>query len=383
MRKVIVVILVVAVAGLVLGRYFTAEAKARRGGQANKALAVETEQAHRRTLMDFGEFTGSLEALERFEVAPKVGGILREIRADLGDHVKRGDLLAVLDDEEYALAAEQAKANLAVTEATSEDAKRQMEIAKRDHARTAALLESKVTTVAEFDKVDAAYKAKEALYQTTLAQASALRSALQIAEVKRGYTRITADWPSGSSDSRVVGDRYVNPGALLQPNAPILSLLDINSLYAVIHVTERDYAKIKPGETATLETDAYPGRVFSGRVERIAQELDANTRVATVKIDFPNPEGILRPGMFVRVRIEYQKRENVVALPITAIVRREAGRGVFVVDKDKAGFVPVKEGIVDGGWVEAIDPVPELLSGQVVVMGQHMLQDGGMVHITK
>ncbi|MGD8882138.1 MAG: efflux RND transporter periplasmic adaptor subunit, partial [Desulfobacterales bacterium] len=177
---------------------------------------------------------------------------------------------------------------------------------------------------------------------------------------------------------RVVGERYVDEGAMLAPNTPIVSILDIGTLIAVINVIERDYPKIQAGLEAVISTDAFPGQTFSGRVVRIAPLLMEKSREARIEIEISNKQRRLKPGMFVRVQIEFQQHENATVVPIAALVKRNGQQGVFELDRSekKAHFVPVELGIVNGTQAEILNPP---LSDAVVTLGQHLLEDGSKI----
>ncbi len=103
--------------------------------------------------------------------------------------------------------------------------------------------------------------AADAREKVALAQVNQREAAVKAAEVRLSYSRIVAEWKEGS-DERVVGERFVDEGAMLSANAPIVSILDIGRLIAVIQVIERDYSKVRIGQEAVVSTDAYPGRTF-------------------------------------------------------------------------------------------------------------------------
>ena len=167
---------------------------------------------------------------------------------------------------------------------------------------------------------------------------------------------------------------------MLSPNTPIVSILDINTLLAVVYVIERDYSKVRPGMETTITTDAYPDSVFTGRVVRIAPRLEETSRQARTEIEIPNPSHLLKPGMFVRVEMTYGVHENASVIPAQALARRDGSQGVFLADTQSmtAKFVPVKTGITSGGKTEILEP---RISGLVVDLGQHLLEDGAPIKL--
>jgi RND family efflux transporter MFP subunit len=127
-----------------------------------------------------------------------------------------------------------------------------------------------------------------------------------------------------------------------------------------------------------VTTDAYPGQVFAGRIVRVAPLLKETSREARVEVEIPNPEGLLKPGMFVRAQIEFDRHDNATVVPTNALARREDRQGVFLADltEKKARFVPVTVGIRSGDEAEITAPP---LAGMVVTLGQHLLTDGSAI----
>ena len=127
-----------------------------------------------------------------------------------------------------------------------------------------------------------------------------------------------------------------------------------------------------------INTDAFPGQTFSGKVVRIAPLLMEKAREARVEIEIPNEQMLLKPGMFVRVQMEFELHENATVVPQAALVKRNGNPGVFVIDyqEKKARFVPVTLGIVNESRAEILKPE---LTGAVITLGQHLLEDGANI----
>lgn len=380
MKKHFVVLVALAAVGL-LGWYTyektlgsSGDAKPRRG---NPAVAVEIAPVQVTAIHEVGLFAGSLYPLSEFSVAPKIAGRLEKILVNIGDAVSGGQLVAVLDDEEYRQEVNQAIAELEVAQANLQERQNALENAQREYERSVALREKKIASESELDAAISEYKAQQAKLKVAQAQVSQKKAALEMAKVRLAYSQIQVPG-NHTSGYRVVGERYVDEGAMLAPNTPIVSILDIGTLIAVIHVIERDYTKIKPGLEAFIQTDAYPGRTFNGKIVRIAPVLKEKSREARVEIEISNQQRLLKPGMFVRVQIEFDKHENATVVPVSALVKRNGQQGVFVVDRDAktARFVTVELGIVNGSRAEVVNPG---LSGPVVTMGQHLLEDGAAI----
>lgn len=380
MKKFITIVIVIAGIGFLGWQIYEKLAGSKEGSgtrRGNPAVAVEIAPIQQASIKDVGQFTGSLSPQSEFIVAPKIAGRLEKILVDIGDVVKADQLVAVLDDEEYQQQVNQAVAELEVVQANLQEVKITSETAKREYERTVALREKKIASESQLDLAGSEYKAQQAKLQVAAAQVSQKQAALNMARVRLSYTQIRVP-PNHASEQRVVGERFVDEGSMLAPNTPIVSILDIGTLIAVINVIERDYPKIKLGLQAMINTDAFPGQTFSGKVVRIAPLLMEKAREARVEIEIPNQKMLLKPGMFVRAQIEFELRENVTVIPLAALVKRNGNQGVFIVDakEKKARFIPVTLGIVNETRAEILKPQ---LTGAVITLGQHLLEDGANI----
>ena len=118
--------------------------------------------------------------------------------------------------------------------------------------------------------------------EVTRAQVTRAQAELETARIRLGYTRVTADWGSGS-EQRVVAERYVDEGETVSANAQLLRIVELDPIKVVFYVTERDYAQLAPGQAARLTTDAYPGETFNAGIVRISPVFRENTRQAQVE----------------------------------------------------------------------------------------------------
>lgn len=346
--------------------------------RAVRPVAVEVVPVRRADMRDVATFTGTLLPTARFEVAPKIAGRLEKMLVNIGDAVAPGQLVAVLDDEEYRQQVSQARAELEVARASLEEAITTLESSRREFERTVALHRQRIASESQLDAAESEYNALQARMRVAAAQVAQREATLRLAEVRLAYTRIHV--PESNGVQRVVGERFVDEGALLSANTPIVSVLDIRRLNAVVYVIERDYALMAPDLTAAVTTDAFPDRTFPGRVVRIAPLLKETSRQARVEIEVPNPAMELKPGMFVRAHIEFAKHPDATVVPVSALVTRGGQRGVFLADResDTARFVPVTVGITEGDLAQVVAPP---LEGEVVTLGVHLVVDGAAISI--
>ncbi|MFP4398430.1 MAG: efflux RND transporter periplasmic adaptor subunit, partial [Desulfonatronovibrio sp.] len=199
-------------------------------------------------------------------------------------------------------------------------------------------------------------------------------AALEAARVRLSYTKIIARWDH-SPETRVVGRRLTDEGSMLQANEPVVSIVNTEKLIAVVNVIERDFPFIRVGQTALVTADAYPEKTYQGEIVRFAPVLEEASRQGRVEVLLSNADGLLAPGMFARVRLEFSRHEDVVSVPVESIVRLQGQQGVFLADTEnmKAQFVPVTVGLIDNGLAEIVEPRVE---GLVVTLGHHLLEDG-------
>ena len=368
---------VVLLAGLGWLALHQGGAEAAKGGRTGVA-PVAVAPVLRETIELRRVFSGTLESPARFVVAPKVGGRLLRLTADLADPVENGQVVAQLDDEEYRQAVVQAEADLEVARAQVLEADSHLAIARRETARVASLREQGIAAESQVDAARAQLLTREAAVQVTKAQLSRAEAVLAGARTRLGYTQVTAYWSGGGH--RFVAERHLNAGATVAANTPLLTIVELDPMIAAVSVTERDYGLLRIGQAATLRTDAFGDTGFEGRVARLAPAFSRDSRQARIEISVANPHQRLKPGMFVRVEVVLDRVEDAATVPLSALVTRNDKGGVFVVNDsgDGVAWHPVEAGIRQDDRVQLIG---ENLSGRVVTMGQHLIDDGSPVTI--
>ena len=374
---VLIIAIVAVIAWLVPQRLQDGDGRGKRDGDGGRVVPVDVADIERGAIELRRVFTGSLDARAEFVVAPKIGGRIEEVGADLADTVSHGQLVARLDNAEYVQAVTQAEADLAVARANLGEARSQLVIAERELQRLDKLRERGVSSESQLDLARADQLAKQAHVEVTRAQVTRAQSALETARIRLGYTEVRADW-TGGSDQRQVAERYLDEGETVAANAPLLRIVELDPLTAVFFVTERDYALLEPGQSAELGTDSFPGESFSGEIARIAPVFRTSTRQARVEVRVDNPQLRLKPGMFARISLVLERVTDTTIVPQQALVTRDGDSGVFVVSGDGATveWRPVSAGIHQG---ERVQVSGTGLAGRVVVLGQQLLKDGSRI----
>jgi RND family efflux transporter MFP subunit len=351
-----------------------------RGKRLVKAVPVEVAPVQRGPMKLERVFSGTLDARAQFVVAPKVSGRVERIYVNLADTVERGQVVAELDNDEYVQAVAQARANLEVAQANVAGAKSALENATRELDRSRRLRERGIASESQFDSARANQLEKKSQLEVTKALVNRAESALRSANIRLGYTKVTAGWSNGS-DRRIVAERYVDEGETVTANAQLLRIVEIDPIVAVVFVTERDYARLTAGQPAILTTDAFPGQRFDGRIERIAPVFREATRQARVELTVANSDLLLKPGMFIRATVVLAEVANAISVPEQALALRDGVSGVFVVNADgqSVAWRKVETGVREKGRVQVSG---EGVSGRVVILGQHLLKDRSAITIT-
>jgi len=351
----------------------------RDGARKQRPVPVEVAQIEHGPIALQRAFSGELEATAEFVVAPKVSGRVQQMLVNIADIVTRGQMVAELDNEEYVQAVAQARADMVVANANLTQAESALKIANREHQRTESLLKRGIASDSEFDAAGQDQLAKQAQLKVAAAQVTKAESALETANIRLGYTQVTAGW-TGADAHRVVAERYVDEGQTVGANAPLLLIVKLDPIVGVVFITERDYALLKPGQPVSLTTDAYPGERFVGRIDRIAPVFNTSSRQARVELLIDNPRHRLKPGMFIRATVELDCVSEATIVPEQALTVRNDRDGIFVISDDgqSVAWREVKVGIRDGNRVQVVGAG---ISGRAVTLGQQLVQDGFAVTI--
>ncbi|KPJ76632.1 MAG: RND transporter [Deltaproteobacteria bacterium SG8_13] len=383
LRTFILTLLLLAVAAGIswtLFGKFADRAVSGRNGRASRSVPVEVAGIQRGPIALQRTFSGELESLAEFVVAPKVSGRVEQVMVDIADTVTRGQIVAELDNDEYIQAVAQARADLVVARANLSEARSALEIANREFKRSESLLRRKIVSDSDFDAARQDLLVKQAQLQVAEAQATKAESSLETANIRLGYTKVTAGW-TGGDDHRIVAERYVDEGQTVAANTPLLLIVELDPIVGIVFVTERDYARLQPGQAVSLTTDAYPGEQFTGHIDRIAPVFRKATRQARIEMAIDNPRHRLKPGMFVRTTVVLAQVPEATIVPEQALTVRDDRSGVFILSDDgkSAMWREVTVGIRDGRQVQVEG---DGLSGRVVTLGQQLLDDGSSVTIS-
>jgi membrane fusion protein, multidrug efflux system len=353
MRRALIAIVVGAGALIALVLVFAAPrnvatpngvAQAQRAPQgAPRGVPVETSMARAaKTTADI-RAVGSLQSDESVKIAPEVAGRVAEIAFKEGEEVKEGDVLVKLDD---ALV----QAEIAETEA-------RYVLAKANFDRANALARTGNVTERARDEATSAFEST--------------RASLELARVRLDKHTIKAPFPG------TVGIRNISVGAFVAVGAEIVNLEKIDALKVDFKVPEVFLAAVRVGQGLEVTVDALPNRTFAGTIYAIDPLVDVNGRALQVRARLPNPDRVLRPGLFARITIKGMREENVVVVPESAVLPRGGETFVFRVEDGKAVLTKVTVGIRREGMVEIVEGLGP--DDEVVTAGQIKIRDGAPV----
>jgi len=344
-----------------------------RGGPGGHAQPVEVAQAERTEVSENVSLVGSLRAKQQVDVAPKVGGRLVELRVDLGDSVRAGQLIGRLEDDEIRQQVRRAEAALQVSQAGVAQRQAELENLKLEAERYESLQRDGIVSSQQAQQIHTQVRVGEAQVELARAQTEEAEAALEELRIRLSQTEVF------SPIAGVVARRYVDAGALLSANDPIVLVINLTRMVTVVNIPERQLVKIQVDDEATVAVDALGGEETKGRVVRISPLLDPQTRTAEVEIEIPNPTGRLKGEMFARVDLNLTLPREAIFVPREALVYRSAEPGVFVVDSEVAHFQPVRIGAADGDRIEAVEG---LEPGQIIVTrGANLLQSGDRIQV--
>jgi len=316
------------------------------GGGPVAAVPVEVATVERRSISSYIETNGSLEAEYEVDIVARSAGPIVELNTEEGLAVERGDLLARLEQDEIAAQLEISRVNL-----------NEMRLA---FERAQTLQKEDLISAEEFEAARAAYESAQAQFDGN--------------QVQFNYTEIRAPF-----DGLIIA-RYVDYAQHVSANTPLFRVSDFTPLLCPIQVPERELRKLRRGQRARLSVEAFPDRRFEAEVLRISPVIDAATGTIKVTLDVA-AEGRLRPGMFARVFLETDVRENTLVVPKSALSLESIGDTVYVTDGATASRREVKLGFREADHVEVLSGIAE--GDAVIVVGQDGLSDGTPVRILR
>lgn len=337
---------------------------------------VEVTEVKRWSFSREIEAVGNVVPKQAVMVNPKVSGKIEAIYGDEGDRVRKGQVIVKLEQKDLLLAVKRAKAALDSAKAALRQAEVNYENVAKDYRRFKALLQERVISQQEYDHMEASYRAAEAQLALAGARVKEAEVALENARTQLQDTLIRAPFDG------YISQRFVDPGqrAYTMPPTNIMEIVDISEVKISVDLPERELSLIHIGTPVEASADAFPGLRFQGQISAISPKVDPRTRTFRVEVILKNPQGLLRPGMFCRVKVRTGEVEGL-AVPREAVLRMPA-TGVdycFVVRDGILYRRNVKTGLKRGNLVQVLEGLKE--GELVVISGQGGLRSGMKVEV--
>ncbi len=313
-------------------------------GAPAAAVPVRVQPVSRHAISQYLQTNGTLEAENEVDIVARTSGPVTEILTEEGQVVKAGQLLARIDEREPMNKA-------AIARVT------------RDEAQLA------------FDRTKTSWSdglVSQEAYDSAGSKLAAAQAQLESAEIQLAYTEIRAPFEALVVTRDIKLAQYVTPGNRL------FRISDFTPLLCRVEVPEKDLPRVRVGQTAHLEVEAYPGERFPASVARLRPTVDPATGTFTVTLEVEG-KGKLRPGLFASVYLETQTREDVLVIPRDALVLDSLGDTVYVMANGVAERREVRLGVRDADSVEVLEGLAE--GEQLIVLGQEGLADGTPVMV--
>ncbi len=338
------VIAMLIIAALTIGRRGDAGAAPSGPGAASKAgagggaamamppMPVDVDTARVRPIIDAVRATGRIEAIQAVDLRSDEQGRITALMFHEGQLVARGAPLVKIDD--------------AVLRAQAERADADRDLARQQLERVRRLRAENASTPADLERAEASSRSATA--------------ALSLLQLQIARTVVRAPFAG------VVGQRFVSQGDYVTTTTNLLTLQTVNPQRAVIEVPERHASSLRLGQTVNFSVAADPSKNFAARVDFIDPVVEPTNRTIMVKGLAANPNGVLKPGMFIEARLATATRSNAVVIPEDAVQPLRTANVVWVVDKGKASRRVVQLGARSQGYVEVVSGVSP---GEAVVVG--------------
>jgi membrane fusion protein (multidrug efflux system) len=345
--KILLPMLLLLVFGAVL-TYKNGSGSATNDTRRNNAPLVDLAKPTRQLVRYQLTYNGDVQPYQQATIYARITGSLETVNVNLGSIVRAGTILARIDSVEPYDQVQQMSATY--------------ENARLAYVRSKSLLAGNLISKQDVDNLDAAMKVAKANYE--------------LAKTRLGYTRIVAPFPGS------VTRRYLDPGTYLASSStPLFQVMFIDSVKIVVSIQENDVPRVKPGARAEIRVEAYGDKMFLGTVTRMADALDLSTRSMPVEIDIPNKDHLLKPGMFSAVTLVVGEHPDAVTIPTMAIQKDDTGPFVYVAQSTTAKRVRLQLGIEQGTNTEILAGLDG--SESVIVVGQQLVRDGGIINIQK
>lgn len=309
---------------------------------------------------------GDIGPLDAVSVRPEIGGLIAKLTLDIGDKVKKGEVLFELDDKDLQTEKVSRKTEIAGARLAVETQRLQLEKAKLNFARVKDLFASKLVAQEAFDNARIDHDLTKNSLDIASNRLETAQTALQQVEDKLLKTVIRAPFDCTILTRPVSVGQAVSGSSGFNSGTEVFTVANLADMVITAHINQADVTRLKVGQAVTVEVEAVPGLKLVGRVDRIAPQATFKSGVKgfSTRILLKNAEGAVRPGMTANLSIPLISSSNVLAIPLGAVFNEQSDRFVWV-KKDGGSFErrPVQLGVADFDFVEVTQG---LQAGEVV-----------------
>src|SRR5713101_4684482 len=295
---------------------------------------VEVVRPRRATVAQRLQTNATLEAFEEADLFAKVSGYLSDVRVDIGDHVKAGQVLAVIDVPEMKQELAEAKAQLESRKNSLESARRQLDHNKADVALQSALAKDR----------EQLGEGRQFISDRTLDQ---VHANAEIAKADLGVAEANRDLAANQVDVAAATATRTTPSA-----GSLFTVQRIDTIRVFCDVPENDVPHLHVGDPAIVKPSGFDGKPFIGKVTRFSRRLDPETRNMRTEIDLPNPGERLYPGTYAVVSLEMNRRPDALTVPAPAVGSDGDGNLVYTVSDNRITRLAIKTGLTDNNRTE-------------------------------
>ncbi|MEW9123190.1 MAG: efflux RND transporter periplasmic adaptor subunit [Thermotaleaceae bacterium] len=332
---------------------------------------VETEKVELKTIATEVSFSGKVEANREVSVVPKTPGKVTSVQVKVGSNVSQGTTLFVMNKEDIQKQVDQAQISLASAKANYARTEEQVENAKVSLERTRQLYEQGAMSLSQYEQ--AVLAASEKPLETARIQIEQAELVLQQAMDSFKDASVTA--PISGTVSAV----NIEIGEMASTAQPAVVIVDMSRLFVKIDVPENMINDVKVGQTVDIVIASASEEKYKGKVETISPIANATTNQYTVQVYIENKEQRIKPGMFAKIQLNSQVKQNVIAVRGETIVQRGEKSLAYVVEDGKAVEREVRKGLDTGTFVEILEGLKP--GDEVIVKGQHYVEEGSIVKV--
>ena len=356
---------------------------------ANQELKkVKVVQAAISSIITDIEYSGKLKPVREVSVSPKISGKVASVKADAGNRVERGEILFTLDSNDFQAQLQQQQANLESSRTNAEQALRNAQIAydnaKESYDKNKQLFDAGAISMQTLD--DSKMKLDNAAIALSFSKnkydlesggsgISPAEAGVQAASTQIQNTVVV------SPITGVISICNIDEGEIAASSSPAVTIIDTGEMVAEINVPDTMIGKVKKGQVVPVKVTALDNKTIGGVVNSVSPAADSKTQMYTIKININNRDNGLKPGMFARVSLQAEKKDNAITVPNEVLKVEDGVSYVYAVVQSTVKKIPVDTGLSNDRITEIVGGLDK--DADIISEGQIFLNDGEKVNIIK